>query len=210
MVLDGKTLYVDRNANGDLTEADEKLEAQNPTDGSNKFGGSGSYTHFDVIPFTMPTGKDTIGKFKLQHWIRAEGFKPTTDFDRDLHQRWLKHGYEIGTLYRVDGLGQAQNGVAFVRKPAEAEVRYFDGPLTFTVRMPQYQVLKRGDKDCDLAFCIGTHGRRTPCFGDHEVFSALATNEVPEGAHLIADVTFPGKSEKDQPITKRFFLKDRC
>src|SRR5262249_48823097 len=48
MVLDGTTLYVDRNGNGDLTQPRERLEPNNPADGSNRFGGSGSHTHFDV------------------------------------------------------------------------------------------------------------------------------------------------------------------
>jgi hypothetical protein len=44
MVLDGTTLYVDRNAIGDLSEPDNRLEPTNPKDGSNRFSGSGSHT----------------------------------------------------------------------------------------------------------------------------------------------------------------------
>src|SRR5437660_1658389 len=42
MVLDGSILYVDLNANGDLTEPDKRLEPNNPTDGSNRFNRFGN------------------------------------------------------------------------------------------------------------------------------------------------------------------------
>src|SRR5262249_3478620 len=56
MVLDGATLYVDRNGNGDLTEPDERLEPTNPVDGSNRFANPGSHTHFDIFEFTVRAG----------------------------------------------------------------------------------------------------------------------------------------------------------
>src|SRR5262249_36523001 len=82
MVLDGTTLYVDRNANGDLTEPGERLEPNNPKDGSNRFGGSGSHTHFDVFEFTVRAGATGTSKFRLDRWVRDEKFIPKTDFDK--------------------------------------------------------------------------------------------------------------------------------
>src|SRR5438874_2599001 len=61
MVLDGTTLYVDRNGNGDLTEPDERLEPN----GARPFGNPGKYTHTDIFEFTVHTGATSTSKFRL-------------------------------------------------------------------------------------------------------------------------------------------------
>src|SRR2546426_3530783 len=108
MVLDGPTLYVDRNANGDLTEPGERLEPDNPKDGSNRFADASGYTHFDVFEFTVRAGAGGSSKFKLHHWIRDEKFIPQTDFHKELHAEWLKLRHENSTLWRQEGVGRGQ------------------------------------------------------------------------------------------------------
>jgi RNA polymerase sigma factor (sigma-70 family) len=209
MVLDGTTLYVDRNGNGDLTEPDERLEPNNPKDGSNHFGGSGSHTHFDVFEFTVRAGIGGTGKFKLHHWIRAENFVPKTDFDRQLHAKWLELRYENSTLWRQDGQGQGQTPVVFMPKPADAQVCALDGPLTFVLKLGENQVLKRGEAGCDLAFHIAVMGR--PHRGaEQQFYNPLATTEVPEGAHLVADIEYSSKAANTPPLHRKYLLKQRC
>jgi RNA polymerase sigma factor (sigma-70 family) len=209
MVLDGTTLYVDRNGNGDLTEPDERLEPNNPKDGSNRFSGSGSHTHFDVFEFTVQAGTSGTGKFKLQHWIRAENFVPKTIFDRHLHADWLKLRYENSTLWRQDGQGQGQTPLVFMPKPADAQVCALDGPLTFVLKLAENQVLKRGEAGCDLAFHIAVMGR--PHRGaDQQFYNPLATAEVPEGAHLVVDIEYSSKAANTPPLRRKYLLKQRC
>jgi hypothetical protein len=208
-VLDGATLYVDRNANGDLTETDERLEPDNPKDDSNRFAGSGSHTHFDVFEFTVQAGAGRNSKFKLQHWIRNESFVPKTEFDKKLLAQWKALRHENSTLWRKDGLGQGQTALIFMPKPADAQVCALDGPLTFVVRMPEHQVLKRGEAGCDLAFCIAVIGR--PHRGAEQQFwNPLSTTEVPEAAHLEVQIEFPAKGAGDPPLRRTYFLKERC
>jgi hypothetical protein len=209
MVLDGTILYVDRNGNGDLTEAGERLEPDNPQDGSNRFGGSGSHTHFDVFKFTVQAGASGTSKFQLHRWIRAENFRPRTSFDKQLHAKWEKLRWENSTLWRKEGRGQAQTPLLFMPKPADAQVCALDGLLTFVVRMPDHQVLKRGAADHDVGFCIAVKGR--PPRGTEWAFqNPLATTEVPEEAHLEVEIEYPAKTANDVPLRRKHLLKQRC
>jgi hypothetical protein len=209
MVLDGTTLYVDRNATGDLTDPDERLEPDNPKDDSNRFAGSGSHTHFDVFEFTVRAGTTGASKFRLNHWIRAENFTPKTDFDKTWHARWLKLRWENSTLWRTEGLGQGQTPVLFMPKPADAQVCALDGPLTFVVKMPDRQVLLRGESGGDLAFHIAVIGR--PHRGaEQQFYNPLATKEVPEGSHLEVEIEYPAKAAGTPPLRRKYLLKERC
>jgi RNA polymerase sigma factor (sigma-70 family) len=209
MVLDGTTLYVDRNGNGDLTEPGEQLEPNNPADGSNRFGGSGSHTHFDVYEFTVQAGAAGPTKIRLEHWVRAENFTPKTDFDKQLHAKRQKLGYENSTLWRKTGLGQGQTPVLFMPKPADAQVCALDGPLTFVVKLPEYQVLRRGEAGGDVAFHIVVPGRPPRTVGG-QFHNPLATSEVPEGAHLEVEIEYPAKVANDPPPRRKYLLKQRC
>jgi RNA polymerase sigma factor (sigma-70 family) len=209
VVLDGTTLYVDRNGDGDLTGPGERLEPNNPTDGSNRFGNPGSHTHFDVYDFTVQAGAAGTSKFRLEHWVRAEKFTPTTDFEKKLHAKWLELHYENATLWRLEGQGQGQTPLLFMPKPADAQVCALDGPLTFVVKLPEYQVLQRGEAGCDLAFHIVGMGR--PALGaEQQFFNPLATKEVPAGAHLEVEIEYPAKTANDPPLRRKYLLKQRC
>jgi RNA polymerase sigma factor (sigma-70 family) len=209
MVLDGTTLYVDRNGNGDLTEPDERLEPNNPKDGSNRFEGSSSHTHFDVFEFTVRAGFGGTAKLKLDHWIRAENFVPKTSFDKHLHAKWLELRYEDSTLWRQDGRGQGQTPVVFMPKPSDAQVCALDGPLTFVLKLGENQVLKRGEAGCDLAFHIAVVGR--PHRGDEQQsYNPLATKEVPEGAHVVVDIEYSSKAANTPHLHRKYLLIERC
>jgi hypothetical protein len=209
MVLDGTTLYVDRNGNGDLTEPDERLEPNNPKDCSNKFGGSGSHTHMDIFEFTVATAGGGNTKLRLQHWIRAKNFQPSTEFEKKIFAERAAMGYENSTLWRLDGLGRGQTPLLFMPKPADAQVCALDGPLTFSLKMADRAVLQRGEGGSDLAFHIAVIGR--PPIGMDRVFiNPLATNEVPEGAHLEVEIEFPSKAANAPPLRRKYLLKQRC
>jgi hypothetical protein len=200
---------VDRNGNGDLTEPGERLEPDNPKDGSNRFAGSGSHTHFDVFEFTVRAGTGGTSKFRLEHWIRAEKFTPTTDFDKKLHAKWQELRWENATLWRREGQGQGQTPLLFMPKPADAQVCALDGPLTFVVKLPEYQVLQRGEAGCDPAFHIVVMGR--PARGSEQpFFNPLATKEVPEAAHLEVEIEYPAKAANVPPPRRKYLLKQRC
>ncbi len=209
MVLDGTTLYVDSNANGDLTEPNERLEPNNPKDGSNRFGGSGSHTHFDVFDITIQAGVTGTSKFRLHHWIRAKNFTPKTDFHKKLHVKWLKLRWENSTLWRKEGQGRGQTPLLFMPRPADAQVCALDGPMTFVVKSPQYHVLKRGAASCDLAFHIAVLGR-SPRGVERDFYNRLATDEVPECGYLEVEIKYPAMTANAKPVRHNYVLKQRC
>jgi hypothetical protein len=209
MVLDGTTLYVDRSGNGDLTQPDERLQPKDPKDVNDRLANPGRYTHFNVFEFTVRAGAGGTSKFRLYHWIRAENFVPKTDLDRKWHAKWLELRWEQTTLWRLEGQGQGQTAVLFLPKPADAQVCALDGPLTFAVKTPQYQVLQRGEAGCDVAFHIVVMGR--PHRGaEREFYNPLATTEVPEGAHLEVEIEYPTKTAQAPPLRRKYLLKQRC
>jgi hypothetical protein len=76
MVLDGTTLYVDRNGNGDLTEPNERVEPTNPRDVVGiRFAEPDRH---EVFEFTVPTEATGTSKFRLDHWIRQKAGRGTT------------------------------------------------------------------------------------------------------------------------------------
>jgi protocatechuate 3,4-dioxygenase beta subunit len=207
MVLDGGALYVDRNANGDLTEADEKV---NPKVGDpTQIGNPGMYIRMDEYEFTVKTGTEGSSKFKFWLWIRAEKHAPTNDFEKKLHAHWQKLRHQIGTLYRLEGLGQGQTPLIFMPRPSDAQVCAMDGSLTFVEKMPEHQMLKRGEAGGHLAFHIVVTGY--PYRGaEHPLYNPLATKEVPEGAHLEVEIEYPGKEANAPPLRRKYLLKQRC
>src|SRR5262249_8423544 len=105
--------------------------------------------------------------------------------------------------------GQGQTPVLFMPKPADAQVCALDGPLTFVVKLPEYQVLRRGGAGCDLAFHIAVMGR-PPRGAEQQFFNPLATKEVPEGAHLEVEIEYPTKAANASPLRRKYLLKQRC
>src|SRR5439155_26710523 len=125
------------------------------------------------------------------------------------HAQWLEWRWENSTLWRQEGLGQGQTPLVFMPKPADAQVCALDGPLTFVVKMPEYQVLKRGEAGSDLAFHIAVM-RRPHRGAERQFFNPLTTKEVPEGAHLEVDIEYPAKAPNAPPLQRKYLLKQRC
>jgi hypothetical protein len=126
-----------------------------------------------------------------------------------LHAERSKLRFENCTLWRREGQGRGQTPVLFMPKPADAQVCALDGPLTFVEKLPQYQVLQRGEAGCDLAFHIVVMGR--PHRGaEQPSYNPLATEEVPEGAHLEVAIEYPAKAAAAPPLRRKYLLKQRC
>ncbi len=204
LVLDGHTLYVDRNGNGDLTEPGNRLQPAIPKDGSDRIGNRWFPHYDDVFEFELsPVQGQASLRFCLHHWVLAGKFRSPTE-------EWLEPGWENGTLWRKVGeKAWAQNPVLFSPSYEEAQVCHFDGLVTIGLKGGERQRLRRGPKGSELALYIGTRGRparKSP----FQVFSPLLCEEVPAAAHPVVDIEFPGKEPGYQPIRVRLPLKERC
>jgi hypothetical protein len=130
LVKDGDVLYLDRNGNGDLTEAGKRL-AGNAGESAGTITDSTRKKKYKVQGCNLTKiggGKD--GKEQKEYCYIA------IDIDGAFRQ------------YTVAG---------FADRPQDAPVVHFDGPLTFGVADPN-TTLKPGDKPSDLRVYILTRG----------------------------------------------------
>jgi hypothetical protein len=174
LVLDGETLYVDRNGDGDLTARDKRVPKQYLTEGP----------VFQTGPIPARQGDVSFSlKVDVQLRVGAE----------DTYDIWCRPQEGKGFLQRTHGI------LLFADKPQEAPIVHFGGPLTLTIldwhRPLQPRQLVRGDKPNELSILVGT-----PVFGGkYETFATYY-----EGFRDVrspdVEVEFPGKEPGARPL----------
>jgi hypothetical protein len=205
LVLDDKVLYLDRNGNGDLTEEGERLgefqvnsrfEPDDPTgefrefvqvrDAKERARGAPilqSTTRYKclIIDKALPK-KDSVAKTPAEHEALA---------------RVRKGFVRVSVLTDGEDRRIVQNGKAvFARRPEDAPVLWFDGPLTLAIP---------DDPASDELEARVV----TPGLGEGSV-TVLQEDSVPEGAHPVATIVFPSKSSGGRPVTTSVRLDQRC
>jgi hypothetical protein len=206
LVLDDDTLYVDRNCNGDLTEASEKITVDvEATKQANQYRKG----EINRIIFKIDGVEGT--DLQLDFWKRRKDFVPKDEpkMLSDWRIEREKHGWENATLWRKrkDGI-DAQLPVVLCQNVSDAQVCYLNGPRTFILRNGDEQVLKLGEKNV-FSVCIGTQSLAVKnC--QLKFMSPLTTTEVPAEFQPIANFEFPNKN-KDKPAIKvEQKLDQRC
>ena len=184
IVLDGKTVYVDRNADGDLTGKDERFAKLNDcrdiTIRDEKGKPRYKITSMSAHPVEKPPGVslmvdlDVTGDTKFRQYCDAA-------MDAD---------------------------------PCKAAIAHFDGPLTagpVTIlwKVPQTVALAVGDEPTDLRAVVGTMNAKYRCWvvvrshnGDKYAF--------PKGVTPVVDIEFPAKTPKGPRVKKRYSLTQFC
>jgi RNA polymerase sigma factor (sigma-70 family) len=207
LVVDGETLYVDRNGNGDLTEAKERIAGPKNV----KIGNPGLYKWMNSFDIGEVEGL----RLRLYFWVRDKKFVPDNDFDEKTRKVHEEHGWEFATLSRVkrDGSNilQASMGipVTFCRWPQDAQICHLAGPLTLFPKVKgDDRPFVRGE-DNWFQIHIGTPGL-PPRYRTDPVYAQVATSEVPADVHPVAHFEFPHKDVKQPPIKRRVVLDQRC
>jgi hypothetical protein len=134
LVQDGNTLYVDRNGNGDLTESGERVDGESTR----------SVVRFDAITISNPAG----GDYSLRVFPRSDGttrLRMQEGTERPQYAGWNK-----ATKPR------------FARKPQDAPIIHFDGPMTLGQYGPR-QTLPRissgtSYRNTSMKLMVGTPG----------------------------------------------------
>jgi hypothetical protein len=215
LVLDGDTLYVDRNGNGDLTEAGERIAAPALRPGSNPFCtrersirvgtiSIGGLTHTDLVVGqmefrrTMPGWQEDMDAV----WRQAPDgavYEVSVNLDPKSYEQFGgAAGRRVKHLAFVDRNGR----LAFADRPQDAPVIHFGGPLTLHVRPGEK--LQRGDCPEPVNLWLGTAG-----FGPG-TFAIMWYDLVPQGVHPVLEVRFSAKDSGAQPVTRKYVLKQRC
>ncbi len=171
IVDDGERIFVDRNANGDLTEAGEMIEPskreefQTIEDGKPAPYRTYVFTVGTLTPARKPEVHTdfTLTRFKI-------GNKPT----------------EYVIKLKVNGKVQQFAGwdPIFAESREKAPVIHFGGPLI--TRPVRYHEISLSSKQPELHLCFGTRG-----VGDGS-FAFLGYEAVPKEIQPVAEIQWPG------------------
>jgi hypothetical protein len=208
LALDGDKLYVDRNANGDLTDDGEALQAKIDGEGdlaSRSFtvaelregGRHHKQLAIGVSSLRPSVDRDAQAKTLLQNDPTARGFSISADID-----------YPGRTGNGLDGrvLQMASRGadgiLQFASNPKDAPVVHFGGPWSITFYSTGNLVIGR---DNEFILSLGTPGVGT----GSTVFTAYETL-VPGNANPTAEIEFESRNPGAGPVKELFELKLRC
>src|SRR5262245_35165097 len=97
LVMDGDdVLYVDRNGNGDLTEADKRVAVDIEATREIKVE-QGAYKGMNVFDLGTVAGH----RLKLQFWVRNKDYVPKDDFYKAILKERRENDWENASLYRI-------------------------------------------------------------------------------------------------------------
>jgi hypothetical protein len=228
LVRAGDLLYVDKNANGDLTEPGECVQLERPS--PRRF----PVQFYDSPEVEMVIGGHRRGKLKLTERRLHPEFKPLNENERETWQRFQRVEGGIETIIDVTELAPLPRGqekpfaahirqtagwdttgqLAFAVSPKDAPIIHFDGPLTLRIadiKPPQWE---KTDKPFDFQVDLGTPGLGKGTFAaldySHTDSKGNVADVVPPDVYPVADIEFPVKSLGGQPVRIRWVLKQRC
>lgn len=198
LVIDHKTLYIDRNGNGDLTEEGEQVPAREKTISADSL-------EFRAGGFVEADGKTRHSNLVVyQYFARQFGHVVNS----------------VAVMDVLDAFGQStngENGCSFGDSPRDAPVIHLNGPLTMRVHSVEVDYpggckvkefpfqLQAGERVSHLHVQVGTPGL------GKGTFAALAVEErFPAGLHPTVEVIVPSKSDSRKTIKAEFLLKERC
>jgi hypothetical protein len=216
LVLDGHTLYVDRNGNGDLTEPGEKVSAnrrpwQDPEEEAYGFDvgdvtvGGRTYKGLNVSFFPLkryvdePLGSRPDVKAALAKDPKALA----ASLGVDVLVPGMKGGGFGGRVSFHAGPSDLDGALQFADTPASAPVIHVGGPLQVTL-YAQRPSLRVG-RSQELVLVVGTPGV------GGGTFAMLGYEEtIPEGIKPLADLSFKAASPATSPLRQTVVIKDRC
>lgn len=209
LVQDGDTLYVDRNGNGDLTEANEKVMAEKSEDteeGVYTFKAGhlpdGKLLHkeltLSIEKIDVWADRDNIIKEFLKKKPKGRGYTLLLGVEMP-----GRRGNAIGERVQqrtsfLDGTGVLQ----FAERPQDAPIVHFGGPFQVTLFGSQQLTV---DRETDVVLGVGTRGVGPGTFTwtDYE-------NVIPTDIFPTLDIVYPPKYPGDRPLRQHYELKMRC
>lgn len=191
LVLDGDTLLVDRNGNGDLTEAGESTKPkERNTDPCS----------FEAVTILGPDGKtEEKLTFALYGWFDYMKGKDTNDVAPAVFVSWK--GRRFGSW------GDETGPCVWGRKPGEAPIVHVDGPLQmgFETRA-EWALERKGEGQFELSVGVGTKGLGKGAF----VHLSYANDAIPMDVFPTAALEFPSRTPGAPPVRVSAELKQRC
>ncbi len=211
LVLDGNVLYVDRNANGDLTEDGERVTAKK-SDGTNAADGNLWFEAGDVRAGKLTHKNLSVNIGKLDYLAeRYEQVKEHLAVDPQARGYSVRADVEMpgwkgagigGRIGQQATVGDAHGLLKFADKPEDAPIIHFGGPWQVTLYGPQQLTVGR---TTDLVLGVGTPGlgAGTTAFIGYE-------GVIPEKVYPTVEITYPSARKGDAPVKELYEIKERC
>jgi hypothetical protein len=216
LVRDGDTLYVDRNGDGDLTGAGEKIAAEkrpgrDPAEDGYTFQVGdvtvGGRTHKELTVGFTPLKRDAEGALGKRPDVKAAlAREPGAMVARvgvDVEVPGMKGGGLGGRLAFSAGPHDLAGLFQFADSPAAAPVVRLGGPLqvTFFGEMPSLRV----GRGTELVLVVGTPGVGPGTFAmlDYE-------NTIPADVKPVAKVSLPPAKAGAPPLKEQWVIQGRC
>jgi hypothetical protein len=198
LVFDGDDLFIDRNANGDLTEEGEKVV---PKEKEEVPGGTTRYV-FQAGPVTEADGKTRHPSLVFMADRGKDG--RWSLYSTTVHVRG-KYGETVLTPQRPVRVvaGRPAAGLPLGTRPKEAPVLHFHAPLTLADWPIHPMELRRGMKGDVQLTIVGkvAAGALAPW---------VSITSVPKDAHPVAEIELPSSAEGAKPLQVKVVLDQRC
>jgi hypothetical protein len=190
LVLDGDTLYVDRNGNGDLTEPGGRLKVTTPNQDPASFGET------DILG-AGGQKKEKL-RFALYGWFNHRQGK-TEGVGASVTVSWG------GRWYGAWGDGTSE--LVFADRPQDAPVLHVGGPLQMGFESRYRNAfIRQGAGLYNLAVGVGTPGLGKGAFTHLTYWD----DGIPKDAHPTAELEFPNKVPGGPPVRVKQVLSERC
>jgi hypothetical protein len=220
LVLDGDTLYVDRNGNGDLTEEGEGVKAPefkgsdhpaHEKERALKLGDltAGGLTHKDLhltqLVYRRKVPPKTGDAKTWQDYLDSirkkvpDGVTFVVNLKLDCRVYTAFADKQRPPVLHFAGLDEGH--LAFAASAREAPVIHFGGELTMRVHARDKLQLPEGSDR--VTVYVGTRGLGAG------TFVHMSHDLVPKGNSPVLEVRFPAKG-KGAAVTRKYELKERC
>jgi hypothetical protein len=208
LVLDGKTLYVDLNGNGDLTEQGEKFAAKKGLDTLNEdvFDVEeirvGARTHknltlivrkVDYLVGNYPEMKEKIAQL-------PGGLGCHLHIDVEL-PGWQGKG-EGRRIRQVVSFLDPRGPLVFADKPQDAPIIHLGGPWQIQCRRSDRLMV---GQEAELTLSVATPG-----LGAGTTAYLFYDGTIPEKIHPHVEITYPPAKPGGPPLKRLYELKERC
>jgi hypothetical protein len=209
LALDGDTLYVDRNGNGDLTDVGEKIAPEKDErrdDGEYTFKVDelkvGGHVHKDLYVMVGKLSRLVDRGSAVRDIVKktqdARSYYVMCEVDMPPWKGTGVGGRVQQRAFYLDAAGVLQ----FADRPEEAPIIHFAGLWQISLFGPHSLTAGR---QRDLVLGVGTPGvgPGTMAWVDYE-------GVIPPQVYPVADITFPPGKPGDPSPRERYELKQRC
>ena len=207
VVLDGDSLYLDRDGDGDLTDPGERVAPVTALHRSEKRPDAEVLRDFTLRrPLTdtgQVDGEPILSCVPDVFWFHVFQLVPRDDFDEPHAKQFRKTPFRVAVA-AVNRYEQDSN-LAFAARPEEAPILHFDGPRHFALssRMDP-KALRRGER-VYLVARLTTPGLNASVTTLH-----VSGAGVPDSLHPVAEIECPPRRAGGKPVRYRVKLTQRC